>query len=1250
MTNYNNISVIEEASDGDLLCGGLSDFHFTLQFGKTWVGKLKSDGSAFQWINFFIPLEPSGTGNLLGNVNDIVELSNGNIIATGVANETSNGFPRYGFMISFDANGNYLWHRRYVNTATGEYVESIGSVTEITPNEIMVTAIRDGRTSGFEYFVLMKINSADGSVSEVKYYPRAISVTHHDILKTTDNGLLVGIDIDTRLGLIKTDINGEGENICVIDYCPIKAEDFSYQDEPTKLLPNTYLQLPTSSYTYTLSSSIDPQDACCSYDLNLGVSDILCNDNGTFTLSTDPAQEYYWSTCETTPTITVSQPGTYTVSVVDANGCVGYGTLTFTNPVITGINITGPDNKCCTQDNYTVPSGYANYIWFLENPGDGTITQIGPNEISVSWNDPTTDSYIGLEIFNDLGCSTGKIIFPVKGCCPLLIEPAQIAFETDYCDPTLLSDLITQYGLVSPYTTNEYISINNDLIIDTNFEFNNCPNIKVENGRKIMVNPGITFRLDRTEITNKCNYMWDGIYVEDPTSTVEVVNNSLLEQAINAIVSNNGGVFTVSGSLFNNDVTGIKVNNYTGSHTGTVVNSRFTSVTGALLPPFNAVDSRMQYGVKLTGVNLITIGNDLSGFNRFSNTLYGIYSDRSSANIYNNRFFGLLNVIPTCTNCQCPPGTGICAFSTKTNPQTINIGGAGNKRNNFNFTTHGISIHDFIDLNADNNVFNFMNTGIRYENGNNRTVNIINNSIQNFVIGINCYNNVNAVLTIDNNDLNTGSGFLNSISNTGIVVQNPFQAALTANVTNNVIKRIRTGVYFLNCVSTQSWPSNTINATGNEVHFAVVLNNTSINHIGIRIDGCTNAKADYNIVDKLNATNPNNAVTNFLWGINVVNSTLTTVVKNNITKMGVGIRTFGDCTNATLACNTLDANYYGFNFVGPSKIDDQLPFSIPTDNVWTGTINSDLAGNIFPAVEWNYNGTPPSSGALTPLSLIGSAPQPTTFLGICNQYLAPPVITQREINVGPIARDELSYFNYDPEFKWKNKKHAFRQLKQNPGWLSLGQPDDTTFQNFYNYTETSPVGGFDKVNDLILLEDFQQASIENSGISTNCLMEFNQKRVNEIYISYRNTDTISSSDSTELESFAWQNSLIGGDAVFTARVLLQLDIIDDENGSTRFALAEFETEEVQDIETVFDIYPNPASSELFLYSKSNDNSNSHLKFTVTDLLGNIILQSIITKSITLIKIDGISNGIYFINLYKEDELNESKKFIISNEK
>ncbi|MFN8396032.1 MAG: PKD domain-containing protein [Bacteroidia bacterium] len=133
----------------------------------------------------------------------------------------------------------------------------------------------------------------------------------------------------------------------------------------------------------------------------------------TATLQASPGySNYLWTTGHTTPSITVSIGGTYTVTVTDANGCTGTGSITMsvlTAPPVT-ITPSGSTSICPGSSvTLTATAGFSTYSWsngattqsisvnsagnysVTATAANGCTSTAGPTTVSViSINAPTT--------------------------------------------------------------------------------------------------------------------------------------------------------------------------------------------------------------------------------------------------------------------------------------------------------------------------------------------------------------------------------------------------------------------------------------------------------------------------------------------------------------------------------------------------------------------------------------------------------------------------------------------------------------------------------------------------------------------------------------------------------------------------------------------------------------------------------------------------------------------------------------------
>ena len=1240
MGNSAEINVVEQCNDGEYICGGNELHPITGNGNSAWVSKIDLITGNTSWLKNFNYHPLYGTCPL--KVTDVIELANGNFAVT--LNDVCEG----GQLLILNNQGLTIYYKKYLLQNYSTDVIYFNSIEEGDNGKLLITG---SNISNENNLVFLNINQNDGSINNAWQYFETFNNTRNNTLLSQDNFLIVSSASTENQpsggytkNLIKMDQNGNVDEVCKIpvfltvsDVENISFEDFNFPpgiyDENAQVLG--FSSTPQNNLT-------EFETDCCELAIELTDFDVKCGPPY-YLEGPDNYLSYYWNTGETTQEIEIKPGNTYTLTVVDANGCVGTATYTFDLPLFDEYEIIAPESKCCTDQTYSVSANFnGSYSWGIIPSSDGTVNPINGQSTQIIWNNLTTNSIVYVTMKTENGCEV-TLEYLVEGCCPNTASDP--AINTNYCNSSITT--LSSLGLGSSISTSNHIYINDDLLIDQNFSFNSCPFIFIEQNKKIIVQPGVQFSIINSTLTAKCEYMWDGIYISDPNNAL-IISGSRIEQAKNALVSDNGGAYTIQNTAFLNDYKGIVVNATNTPHTGTVTGSTFNSITGALLSPYNQPTTRMQTGIELIQVNQITVGDPLAQ-NLFNNTDYGIYDTESDLISLNNHFTNLALTSAACTVCDCPIGTGICATGTKINPIDVTVGGSTSDANTFNKVNHAIDVHGGASLTANYNIIDQTETGIRFSGNAFGSADINYNNIKKFKIGILCSNNLFTQHTIIFNDLNTGfSGSPSAVSNVGIYLFNNFQQLTNANIHNNTIKKTRNGIFLRNARGIQPWPVSFLRVEDNVINFGAVPNNTAQFHYGIRLEETDNAYINHNFVDKANGNNPNATVVPKLRGISLLNSRGNTVTKNEITRMGTGIRAFGSCANSTLACNVLFRNFHGFVFEGPADISDQLPGQIPTGNTWTMLVTpgaSDININLNVPIDWFYpqNGYNPSwIGAISSFNNI-SGPTSTTFTEICSQFQIQAPIDDRESRLGKIVRNEKNFVTNSNEFNLNDKIFANRFLNENPSYLSLGTNDDTTYQNFMNSCNANCIGKFNKVHEYIEQNDLTNASVENASITDNITWEYNLKRVNEIYLNYLNSDSIINSDSIELNDIAWQNILDGGPGVIMARSILNLDIEDVSDGTTRNLLDKevgYENILVNKIEA----FPNPSNGEITL---SSSTSMKNLDIIIQDVTGKTVYNSIIIseENYFLIKLD-LPPGLYMLIVKNKDEWVDNLKIVI----
>jgi HYR domain/Secretion system C-terminal sorting domain len=197
------------------------------------------------------------------------------------------------------------------------------------------------------------------------------------------------------------------------------------------------------------------QNTLCSQPLQSSIitpSGPLCG-AGSVTLSSRLASSYLWSTGATTQSIVISTPGTYTLSIVNLNGCTESGSLTIVSSAIPTCSITGSTSTCpSANETYTGPAGMAGYAWSITGPGSIPGSAIGSSVGIVPTGCGSYD--LSVTVSNSAGCtSTCNIITAVVDNTPPTITcPANIstANATGLCGKNVTFNVTASDNCGSP--------------------------------------------------------------------------------------------------------------------------------------------------------------------------------------------------------------------------------------------------------------------------------------------------------------------------------------------------------------------------------------------------------------------------------------------------------------------------------------------------------------------------------------------------------------------------------------------------------------------------------------------------------------------------------------------------------------------------------------------------------------------------------------------------------------------------------
>jgi parallel beta-helix repeat protein len=925
---------------------------------------------------------------------------------------------------------------------------------------------------------------------------------------------------------------------------------------------------------------------------------ILCTNCSTVVVSPTTATQYVFSVtmsggCVRTDTLTVNIFPPPNVNVIEpANPALcDYGPLNFSIAVSTGWSILWNSNAT--------------------NSSGSTTTNY-----SATWttNTFTQDGWVTVLVTDGNGC-TAKDSVVIPHCCCNTIGTIPLTMQAinDNVD-----SLIAHYpGAVIVSGTNNTITSAN-LCINGVFTVNKnltLQNVKVSMGPNARINVAPGFRLTLEGIGSStlgqtvvqaCDELWDGIYVNGPnTSTLlEVKNGTIIEDAKQAIVSVNGGNFQIIGGVggpvkLNKNVIAVWVKPFSGTHPGKIRNSiiscdapgqpgataGITSLGSNCIAPYNA---KSFAGVRIDSCTSVTIGDSLQYAyrNLFERLTYGVYASKSNVNVWNNEFRYIVGLIPTI-------GTGVYATNAGNSvARTLTVGKIGTRKagNRFQQCNHGVGTNTRMNLFCENNRLDSCYfTGISAMNTTGLTIRINMDTLRNCTgINIRVLYAPFANVKIINNSINLTLPLqATNFGQTGIYVANAATIFTNLLIQNNSIRKMRNGIWVSRVKGAKIVDNGPIRFMPGQPQ-SVALPVT-----GIRIESCVNALVRNNTIR--DSISPAASQYNINFGIYVENCINDTITKNHVRYMGSGIYLKGGDNPSLLACNWLDTCYYGFNFGWttatpvPVSLNDQILYGssqviTPTGNTWNGTVNAsgDLVGQIVSVnglgIYWYYDSYLPTVN-MQPLSLNGNSPTPTSNTDQCSNFFASPTVTdavKRQYMLDGICVNPRSYDTLAALFSENDRIIAYRILRDNPSWLSMGLAVDTAYQNFYTAASSTNLGVFADVEDALAGEYRDSANTMLQSITPGSTIETNRKLVLLVFLHSWAIDSfiLTEGQIDTLMPIALQGGLSGGPAVYDARNMLGLEVHDSSNLRTMHQPLTIEPDRISKI------FPNPANGQV----------------------------------------------------------------------
>jgi hypothetical protein len=293
----------------------------------------------------------------------------------------------------------------------------------------------------------LNLNTDDNNICTEDGCDPSAGVFHNNLI-TDDTNVCTEDGCDPLTGIYHNEVISDDNNMCTEDACNSLTGEITNIEIPVTI---SYTADPVYCYgdatciTITASGGIPPyagEDIYCGYTagnyifsvtdsrgcaselnvsitqptkLNVAVSSTPANcfpNSGTATATPSggtPSYSYLWTPGNfTSQTATGLNPGVYSVSVTDVNGCISTGSVSVaSNGVIAGqaTEIIGSSQVCKGQCiTYSIPpvAGATSYIWTLPNGASGNSTSAS---ISICFNSNFNGGFICVKAVN--ACGTG---------------------------------------------------------------------------------------------------------------------------------------------------------------------------------------------------------------------------------------------------------------------------------------------------------------------------------------------------------------------------------------------------------------------------------------------------------------------------------------------------------------------------------------------------------------------------------------------------------------------------------------------------------------------------------------------------------------------------------------------------------------------------------------------------------------------------------------------------------------------------
>lgn len=921
-------------------------------------------------------------------------------------------------------------------------------------------------------------------------------------------------------------------------------------------------------------------------------------------LTASSGSSYSWTGGATTQSIYVKTTGTYTVTVLNSNGCAGSSTAT--------INVTVHQKPSNTLSIVSTPCmGGTNGIISSTTTG-------GSTPYHYLWSNGTTSNPLDtisagtyfVTVTDSFGCTDRDTIALTESltCCGMGLLNA----------PSNITSLVSgsSYNVNGTVTVSGSVSVSN-----TRFYMGDYS--------QIIIGSASTLTMNGCHLS-ACDSMWNGISFTDNTSLL-IMNGDTIEDAFHAISDSAGAKITVSNTIFNKNRRAILIVGSATALTSTVANCTFTCQDNGGIVSQTKDGGSAYSGIEISGMNGWTLNT-----NHFKHLYYGIKSENSSLVLNTCTFNDMRRYSYTYSNLRAASwswvndGYGIYSNNSSGSPISLSVQG-----NNFTNCGFGVATKNAITTEVAGSTFDSLRyAAVSIVNPTGVDLNIHGNTITHYLNGVSVSEpRVASSTTITGNTFATSSNLNtsplhNAAVNWSVKLQNRLPGVTTASVTNNQMTNQLKGIYLNGCEQVE------------------------INSNNIQLIGSTNATRQYGIwlVNSANCTISNDSIITpsgitdptHARGIRFESSTGCSINSNYFLNLGTGLNGLNFCDLTTLCGNDIWNCARGldvFNITLP----EQGAVNSPEDNMWRNialanrTVGSGAFIKFYHRYAQNDVNNKFSPGIN--VSLVQSS-QNNTGLSPCS---VPDTLPQMFTEItDQVIKDSIVFTIYDPENKWFAEKYAFHLLTKDSMLMNQGLPTDIQRQQFFDNLKQRNVGGLEEIHKALEDKDYLQAITKLINFLPENTIEQNLKDVYGVMEKVQSASPLSVDDSLVLDDIAEQLAFEGGPGVFIARAIMDEEYDDELTGSL---LRQSYNQNYFSQPDIL-LYPNPSSGKIVV---SKDLSKyGGCTIDVRDMQGRVYLSSKLDINETLFEKDlsFLSSGMYSLQIYCDELMIESLKLVI----